>query len=150
MKLNACVAVPRELVAVNTPENAPSAVGVPLSTPVLALRAIPAGSVPDCTLKVAAGLPLAMRVAEKGAPVRRVVLRAGLVKAGGDSTLTLNACVALPCEFVAAKTPANIPPEVGVPLSAPALALRLRPGGSEPDCTLNVAAGVPLAVSVVE
>src|SRR5688572_24722001 len=58
-------------------------------------------------------------------------------------------CVALPLLFDAVTTPVNVPPVVGVPVSAPP-ALSVSPGGRAPEVTLNVGAGAPLAVYVCE
>ena len=44
--------------------------------------------------------------------------------------------------LVAATTPVNTPPSVGVPDSTPPVE-RLTPGGRVPDCTVNVGAGEP-------
>lgn len=69
------------MVAANTPEKLPAVVGMPVTNPVAAERVRPGGNDPDWMLKAGAGSPLAVNVAEKDAPVRRVALRAALVKA---------------------------------------------------------------------
>lgn len=62
------VALPKALFAVTTPENVPVALGVPLTTPVVPLRARPVGSTPLVTLKVGAGEPEAVYVCEYDTP----------------------------------------------------------------------------------
>ncbi len=58
--LTALGAVPLEAVTVKV--NGPVTLGVPDSTPVAGLRLKPPGSAPLFTVKVAAGLPLAVKV----------------------------------------------------------------------------------------
>ena len=55
-----CVAVPPEFVAETTPVNVPIVFGVPLSTPVAALKLSPVGKAPEVRLKVGVGEPLAV------------------------------------------------------------------------------------------
>jgi hypothetical protein len=58
----------------------------------------------------------------------------------------LNAWFAVPLAFAALTTPVNVPATEGVPVSAPVVPLRAKLVGRAPDVTLNVGAGVPLAV----
>ena len=51
--------MPTVLVAFTVPENVPIAVGVPVMAPAL-LKVSPVGSAPEDTVKVGAGVPLAV------------------------------------------------------------------------------------------
>jgi hypothetical protein len=124
------------------------AAGVPLNTPVDALKVTPAGKVPD-SLRVSAGNPLAVTVKLLALPTVNAALLA-LVIAGAWSIVSVKLCVAAeptPLEAVIVRLYAPAVPAAGVPLSTPVDALKVTPVGNAPD-SLKVGAGDPLAVTV--
>lgn len=70
------------------------AAGVPLSTPVDAVKVTPLGRVPD-SLSFGVGKPVAVTVNEPAVPTANVVL-VGLVIAGACPTVKVKVCVAVP------------------------------------------------------
>ena len=124
------------------------AAGVPLSTPLDALKVTPAGNAPD-SLRVGAGDPLAVTVKLPALPTVNVVLLA-LVIAGAWLTVSVKLCVAAeptPLEAVNVRLYVPAVPTAGVPLNTPVDALKVTPVGNAPDSP-RVAAGNPLAVTV--
>src|SRR5712692_6732653 len=124
------------------------AAGVPLSTPVAAVKVTPLGSVP-VSLSVGAGLPVAVTVKLPAVPTVKVALLA-LVMAGAWLTVRVKLWVALvPTPLLAVKVIGYVPPvpAAGVPLSTPVLPLKVTPLGRAP-VSLKSGAGLPVAVTV--
>ena len=136
---------------VTVKEKAPEAVGVPLRTPLEALSERPAGSEPAETDHVnVVGLPDAVKVCEYVAPTSPLAGAPEVIDGAWGAAVIemLNPWVALgltPLEQVT--TPLKVPAAVGVPLSRPLEALRVRPLGNAPLVTVQVKAeGKPVAV----
>jgi hypothetical protein len=135
------------LEAVTVAPKVPGTCGVPESNP-FAARLSPAGSTPDVTANVGAGVPVATNMWAYGSPT---VPDAGnaLVKAGGAVGADIvmeKLCVdagSMPLEAVT--VPVNGPTTVGVPVTAPVDGFKDRPSGNAPAVTMNVGAGVPVA-----
>src|SRR6267378_2489101 len=126
------------------------AAGVPLSTPVPAVKVTPPGRAP-VSLKVGAGKPVAATVKLPAVPTVNVVLLA-LVMAGAWLIVRVKLWVAfVPTPLVAVKVSGYVPPvpAAGVPLKTPVATLKVRPRGSVP-VSLKVGAGKPVAVTVNE
>ena len=140
---------PAASVAVTVKPDAPSAVGVPLTTPVAGSRVSPAGSVP-VTANVTGDRP----------PAVPTVWRYGwpLVGAGSVAVVTASGSVVStakvaeravrPSASIAVIPKANVPFVVGVPLTRPVAGSRLRPAGSVPLVTANVVGPRPPVVAV--
>ena len=151
VSVNGCVAVLTEFVAVKVMLNGkPVAdVGVPLRTPVAALKVRPAGRVP-VSLNVGAGLPVAVTVKEPAPPTVKVAWLA-LVKAGAWLTVRVKLWVAaglMPLLAVMVKLNVYGPaPRLGgVPLRTPLE----EPTDSQDGAPvkLKAGAGLPVAVTV--
>ena len=83
------------------------------------------------------------------APVTAVALDNESDTAGAGAMTMVAFWVALGRVPLAAWTvKLNVPAAVGVPLTRPLVALRVRPAGSEPVMTLQVIGAVPVAVKV--
>src|SRR5579871_5606679 len=124
------------------------AAGVPLRTPVVALKLTPLGSVPN-SFQVGAGKPVSVRLKLPAEPTVNAALLA-LVMAGACLMVSVKFCVAeLPTPLLAVKTRLYVPPVpvAGVPLRTPVLVLKVTPLGSVPD-SLSVGVGEPVAVTV--
>ena len=126
------------------------AAGVPLSTPVEALKVTPLGSVP-VSLSVGVGKPVAVTGNDPAEPTVKAVLLA-LVMAGAWLTVRVKFCVAsVPTPFAALKLIVYTPPvpTAGVPFSTPVAELNVTPLGNAPD-SLRVGTGNPEVVTVNE
>jgi hypothetical protein len=151
VSVKVCVAgEPTPLEAVNVRLYVPPelAAGVPLNTPVDALKVTPVGNAPD-SLRVAAGNPLAVTVKLPALPTVNVALLT-LVIAGAWLTVRVKLCVAgepTPLEAVIVRLYVPSEPAAGVPLNTPVDALKVTPAGKVPD-SLRASAGNPLAVTV--
>ena len=138
------------LLAFTVKVNAPGIVGAPASAPLVESRLSPFGSEPDATLNVGDGLPVAAKVYEYGLPTLAVVAGLSAVKLGAAVTVTVNVGVIASggVPLLALTANVNTPGVVGVPATTPLAESRLSPFGSEPDATLNVGGGLPVAAKV--
>src|SRR5580704_10474072 len=120
-------------------------VGVPESTPVVALKVTPVGRAPD-SLKVGAGVPVAVTVKVPAVPWVKVALLPE-VMVGAAFTVRVKLWVAFgETPLVAVMVIGKLPLWVGVPESTPA-AVNVTPVGRGP-VSLKVGAGLPVAVTV--
>ena len=115
-------------------------VGVPLNTPLVALRVRPAGSVPAAMLQVIGVVPVAMKVWLSAIPT--------LPLAGAALVMVLFWVAFGNVPLAACAVKLNEPAIVGVPLITPVVLLSVRPVGSVPLAMLQVIGVVPLAVRV--
>ena len=127
--------VPETLAAANHTRVWPATEGVPVMTPVAALRLKPAGSVPLVTAKpVAAGL--AVRVKLKPTPTWPWLTTGALVITGAaaEGAMAMERIDAgpVPTVLVAETVTAKVPNTVGVPLITPVPAVSARPAGRPP------------------
>jgi hypothetical protein len=151
ISVKTCVAfVPTPFDAANVIENVPLVVGVPLSTPVVALNVTPPGSVPF-SLSVGIGVPVAVIMNVPTVPTVKAALF-GLVIVGATFdeagfTVSVKFCVALvPTPLDAVNVIEDVPLAVGVPLNTPLVMLNVTPVGGV--TALNVGAGNPVAATV--
>ena len=68
----------------------------------------------------------------------------------GAVTVSVNARLALPTEFVAVSVNENVPPAVRAPVTVPVAAFSTRPGGSAPAVSAQVIGAVPEAWKVCD
>jgi hypothetical protein len=132
--------------------NVPLTVGVPPSTPVVALNVTPAGRVP-VSLSVGIGVPVAVIMNVPAVPTEKVVefelVIAGAWLTGVEVfTVSVKVCLGLfPPAFDAVKPIGYDPPVPvpGVPLSTPEAVLNVTPAGNAPVSLNDV--GDPVAVT---
>src|SRR2546422_284048 len=119
-----------------------AAVGVPLSTPVVLLRAKPAGRLPlpNTTIQAYGVLPpVAVKVNEYGVPTCPLGGMALLmVGEGAGAILIETACEAVcPAGSLTVIMKLAVPAAVGVPVTAAVEEFNFRPAGSWPELTVQ-------------
>jgi hypothetical protein len=144
-----------ESVTFTVNENGPAVVGVPVIAPVLAFRVRPAGRLPEAIANVSGAVPPVTTIDELyGLPTVPVVAPAHCADIVGGAIVMLQLLVVVVActpgvESVTVTWNENGPAVVGVPVIAPVVAFSVRPGGRDPELTVNVYGAEP-PVTVID
>ncbi len=152
-------ALPLESVTLMVNVNGPDTVGVPLITPVVAFKVNPVGSVPEFKVNVYGAVPPVGTIVEEYATPTCPVTAAAqaAVSTAGEMVMpqaeVIKTCAgdaAVPLESVTLMVKLKGPVPVGVPVIAPVLGFRNRPGGKAPEFRVKVYGAVPPVATMAE